>query len=273
MDITLQTVSPEKPRTGVLVVCAFADGPLPPLTRTVDEVSKGKLAMLIKRGDLEAKAGASLLLHDLPGVSAERVLLVSLGTRQEFGDKAFRDALGSAARTLAGGAAKDAAVTLTDLDWPGRSLAWRLAQAQSEGARSVQGAMEALASGSPRLPDWISTDELGDLAVATARVFEQLKAFSLSLGDSADALKRSAEELGMSTSKQSEVLTLQATALQETQVTAQEIKQTSALASQKAEGVLQQTERADSISQAGNEAIQKSLGGLLDALRRARGTH
>jgi leucyl aminopeptidase len=129
MDITLQTISPETLRTGVLVVGAFADGPLPPPTQTVDEVSKGKLATLIKRGDLEAKAGASLLLHDLPGVSAERVLLVSLGTRQEFGDKAFRNALGSAARTLAGGAAKDAAVTLTDLDWPGRSLAWRLEQA------------------------------------------------------------------------------------------------------------------------------------------------
>src|SRR5262245_6947028 len=129
MDRTLQTVAPEKLQTGVLVVGAFVDGPLSLPTRTVDEVSKGKLATLIKRGDLEAKAGASLLLHDLPGVSAERVLLVSLGPRQEFGDKAFRDALGSAARTLAGGAAKDAAVTLTDFDVPGRSLAWRLAQA------------------------------------------------------------------------------------------------------------------------------------------------
>ena len=129
MDIILETASPEQLGTAVLVVGAFADGPLPPPTRTVDEVSKGKLATLITRGDLEATAGASLLLHDLPGVSAERVLLVSLGTRQEFGDKAFRDALGSAARTLAGGAAKDAAVTLTDLDWPGRSLDWRLEQA------------------------------------------------------------------------------------------------------------------------------------------------
>jgi leucyl aminopeptidase len=129
MDITLQTVSPEKLRTGVLVVGAFADGPLPPPTRTVDEAAKGKLSALIARGDLEAQAGASLLLHDLPGVSAERVLLVSLGTRQEFGDQAFRDALGSAARALAGGAAKDAAVTLTELDVPGRALAWRLEQA------------------------------------------------------------------------------------------------------------------------------------------------
>ncbi len=140
--------------------------------------------------------------------------------------------------------------------------AWRMAQHQTDGARSVQGAMEALASGKPKLPEWVSTDEIGDLAVATARVFEQLKSFSSSLGESARSLQQSAQDLGLSTSKQTEVLTLQATALQETQVTAQEIKQTSTLASQKAEGILQQAERADEISRAGETAIQKSLSGL-----------
>src|SRR5262252_6675562 len=129
MDITLETASPEKLRTGVLVVGAFADGPLPPSTQTIDEVSNGKLSALMKRGDLEAKAGASLLLYDLPGAAAERVLLVSLGAHNQFGDKAFRDALGSVAKTLAGGVAKDAAVALAALELPGRSLAWRLEQA------------------------------------------------------------------------------------------------------------------------------------------------
>jgi leucyl aminopeptidase len=129
MDITLETASPEKLRTGVLVVGTFADGPLPPATRSVDEAAQGKLAALITRGDLEAKAGASLLLHDLPGTAAERVLLVSLGTRHAFGEQAFRDALGSAARSLAGGVAQDAAVALADLELPGCSLTWRLQQA------------------------------------------------------------------------------------------------------------------------------------------------
>ncbi len=129
MDIILETASPEQLRTDVLVVGAFADGPLPPCTRTIDEVSKGKLAALIKRGDLEAKAGASLLLYDPPGAAAERVLLVSLGARDRFDDQAFRNALGGAAKALAGGPAKNAAVTLAEIDLPGRSLAWRLEQA------------------------------------------------------------------------------------------------------------------------------------------------
>src|SRR5262245_47512309 len=114
MDIALETTSPDKLRTGVLVVGAFADGTLPSSARAIDEASKGKLSAVIKRGDLDAKAGSSLLLHDLPGVAAERVLLVSLGKRDEAGDKEFRAALGSAARALAGGPAREAALASAD---------------------------------------------------------------------------------------------------------------------------------------------------------------
>src|SRR5262252_6146143 len=110
MEIAVETSSPEKVRTGLLVVGAFADGTLPPSSKKIDEVSKGKLSAMLKRGDLEEKAGSTVLLHDLPGVEAERVLLVSLGKRDEFGDKSFRDALNSTARALAAGAARDAAV-------------------------------------------------------------------------------------------------------------------------------------------------------------------
>ena len=140
--------------------------------------------------------------------------------------------------------------------------AWQLSKYQSEGTQSVQTTVEALASGDPKLPEWVSTDEVGDLAAATAKAFGRLKAFSISLGESAHALRRSAEQLGQSTSKQTEALTHQATALQEPQVTAQEIKQTSSLTAQKAEGILQQTEKADQISRAGEAAIQQSLNGL-----------
>ena len=129
MNVIIEAVSPEKLLTGVLAVGAFADGALAPAARTIDAASKGKLSAVVRRGDLDAKAGASLLLHDLPGAAAERVLLVSLGTRDEAGDKAFRDALGSAARVLAGGPAKEAAVAIADFAPSGRSLAWCAEQA------------------------------------------------------------------------------------------------------------------------------------------------
>lgn len=129
VEVTLESLSPEKARTGVLVIGAFADGTLPPPSQKVNEASKGQLAAVLKRGDLDEKAGASVLLHDLPGVEAERVLVVSLGKRDKFGEKTFRDALSGAAKALASSAAKDALVAFVDLEVPGRSHAWRLQEA------------------------------------------------------------------------------------------------------------------------------------------------
>jgi leucyl aminopeptidase len=129
MEITVETASPEKVRTGVLVVGAFADASLAPHAKNIDEAAKGKLSAVLKRGDLDERAGASLLLHDLPGIEAERVLVVSLGKRDEFGDKAFRDALSGAAKALADGVANDAAVALADIEVPRRSRAWRIQHA------------------------------------------------------------------------------------------------------------------------------------------------
>jgi methyl-accepting chemotaxis protein len=140
--------------------------------------------------------------------------------------------------------------------------AWFMARRQAEGTQSVQRTLEGLVYGKPRLPDWVSTDEVGDLSATTARVFEQLKSFSIALQSSAQALRDSAEQLGLSTTRQTEVLTQQAAALQETQVTAQEIKHTSVLASQKADSILKQTERADQLSVSGEATLHQGLSGM-----------
>ena len=129
MDLTLSNAAPVSVKTGVLAVGAFADGLLTPSAQAVDEASGGRLAAALKRGDLEEKAGSTLLLPDLPGVAAERVLLVSLGKRADLGDKAFREAVSGAAKALAGGVARSAAVALVDLDVPNRTDAWRVQQA------------------------------------------------------------------------------------------------------------------------------------------------
>ena len=129
LELTLQSSSPETVRTGILVLGAFADGSLPASTQRIDAAAKRKLTTVLQRGDLEPNPGSSLLLQDLPGVDAERVLVVSLGKPDMFGDKAFRDAINSAAKTLANGPAKDAAVTLAEVEVPGRSEAWRLQEA------------------------------------------------------------------------------------------------------------------------------------------------
>jgi methyl-accepting chemotaxis protein len=106
------------------------------------------------------------------------------------------------------------------------------------------------------------TDEIGDLSRITAQAFNKVRDFSLSLKKSASNLGGSAEILDQSNTAQNEVITRQAAALQEAQVTAQEIRHTSLLAAQKAEGVLQQTETMEQLGRNGEAAVSRSISSL-----------
>ena len=91
MNITLVSGSPETIQTGTLVIGVFADGALPPAAKLLDAALGGRLAALVKLGEVGAEAGATLVLHGPAGVAAERLLIVSLGKSQPLSEKAFRD--------------------------------------------------------------------------------------------------------------------------------------------------------------------------------------
>lgn len=137
-------------------------------------------------------------------------------------------------------------------------LAWH----QHQGFRAIQEAIEGFVGGSPKQPEWVTTDELGELARATARAFNKVREFSLSLRETAATLGDSASRIEQSNVAQNEVITRQAAALQEAQVTAQEIRQTSVVAAQKAEGVLQQTQAMEELGRDGEAAIARSIASL-----------
>ncbi|NMG73509.1 leucyl aminopeptidase [Aromatoleum diolicum] len=128
MEFTIKTGAPEKLKTGSLVVGAFADGKLTEAAAALDKASKGKLAAILGRGDLDDKAGALLTLHDLPGCASERIIVVSLGKEDEFGDRAWRDALAATGKALAAAPSHDAAVCLADVEVPGHDIDWALQQ-------------------------------------------------------------------------------------------------------------------------------------------------
>jgi len=123
MEITVVTGAPEKQKTGVLAIGAFADGTLTPAGQAIDAAAQGKVSAALRRGDLDPAAGSTLLLHEPGGVAAERVLVVSLGKRESFGDRPFRDAVAGMAKAFANGKASDAVLPMT-LAVPGRSPGW-----------------------------------------------------------------------------------------------------------------------------------------------------
>lgn len=79
MQFLTKSADPIKNRSQCIIVGVYDDSSLSPSATAIDKASKGYLKKVIKRGDLEGKIGQSVLLHDVPGVSAQRILLVGLG--------------------------------------------------------------------------------------------------------------------------------------------------------------------------------------------------
>lgn len=129
MEFTIKAGAPEKLKNGCVVAGVFSGAELSASARALDKASDGAISAILARGDLDDKAGATLMLHALPGLATPRVLLVSLGKSEALSDKSFRDAVSAAARQLAASPAEDAAFCLAEAEVPGRDLAWRLAQA------------------------------------------------------------------------------------------------------------------------------------------------
>jgi leucyl aminopeptidase len=62
----------------------------------VDRVLRGRVRALLTRGDFSGRAGETLLMTDLSGLSSPRLLLVGLGPKAQFNRRAWRRAMHSA---------------------------------------------------------------------------------------------------------------------------------------------------------------------------------
>ena len=89
MEFSIKAGSPEQITTGCIVVGVFEPRTLSLAGSALDRVAKGYLARILKRGDMEGKAGSTLLLYHVPDIKAERVLLVGLGRAAEFRDRQY----------------------------------------------------------------------------------------------------------------------------------------------------------------------------------------
>ncbi len=107
-----------------------------------------------------------------------------------------------------------------------------------------------------------STDEVGELAESFSQMVDNLRASVRSLQRGTRVLTDTVTELTRTAEQQENNLTHQATALQQTQVTAEEIKQTSLVAANKASAVLEVATRAEELGHSGEQALQISMVGF-----------
>jgi leucyl aminopeptidase len=83
-----------------LVVGIFEETELSAEAAAVDAACGGRVKQLLTRGDFTGRAGETLLVADLSGLRASRVLLTGLGARKQFQRKSWRKAWAAAAVAL-----------------------------------------------------------------------------------------------------------------------------------------------------------------------------
>ena len=127
MEFSINAHSPESAKASCIVIGVHSGQELTPAAKRVDQTARGALKKAL--GDLPSKTGSTLVLRALPGVAAERVLVVALGERKEFSENAFRDAVRGASQALKDLAAPEASLFLVESKVNGRPISWNVRQA------------------------------------------------------------------------------------------------------------------------------------------------
>jgi leucyl aminopeptidase len=129
MEFSIKSGSPEKQRSGCVVVGVYEGRKLSAAAQPIDAASGQYLSEVLRRGDLEGALGKTLLLHHVPKVPAERVLLVGLGRERDFNEAAYRTALSATVKALKATGAHEASISLTDQTVKRRDIGWKVEHA------------------------------------------------------------------------------------------------------------------------------------------------
>ncbi|KNC68430.1 leucyl aminopeptidase [Pseudoalteromonas ardens] len=129
MEFSVKSGSPEKQRSACIVVGVYEPRRLSPVGEQLDKISEGYISNLLRRGDLEGKPGQVLLLHHVPNVLSERVLLVGCGKERELDDKQYKQIIAKTISTLNDTGSMEAVCFLTEQHVKGRDTYWKVRQA------------------------------------------------------------------------------------------------------------------------------------------------
>lgn len=137
MEFSAKSGNPEKQHTACLVLGAHEPRKLTAAAKAVDEASGKRLSSLLRRGALKGKVGQSLVLHDIPGIKAERVLLIGCGPEKALDDKQYLKIMEGSAKQIKAVGVAEAVSFLPTLKVKDRDDAWKM----QYGVNAVQQAL------------------------------------------------------------------------------------------------------------------------------------
>lgn len=129
MEFSIKSANLDAQQSGCIVVGVFELRRLSEPALVLDAASGQYLSERIAGGDMDGKTGSLLLLHKVPGIACERVLLIGLGKEADFNERAYRDAVRAAVKALTETGAADGLVALADVPVKQRDTDWRFRQA------------------------------------------------------------------------------------------------------------------------------------------------
>ncbi len=105
MEFSIKNGNPEKQRADCAIVGVFEGNKLSDAAKELDKASDKAISTVLKNGDFEGKLNTCLVLHQLSGVEASRVMLVGLGKQDEYSEKQYRQAVRASVKALPKGVA------------------------------------------------------------------------------------------------------------------------------------------------------------------------
>lgn len=127
MEFSIKSGSPEKQRNDCVIVGIFESCKLSATAGEINKVSEGYISEIMRRGDMDGKLGSTLLLHNVPGMQSDRVLLVGLG-KGSLDEHQYRKAVAASIRALAKSGAAQVTSYLAELPVKKQDVAWKVSQ-------------------------------------------------------------------------------------------------------------------------------------------------
>ena len=124
MEFSVKHGQARKHKTACLMVGVHAGRTLSERAVDLDKAARGALTRIVQRGDVSGKVGEALLLPEVSGIDAERVLLLGIGKREGIAAEEYQKLLAKAAECLKGAALRSAMSTLLEVTVKGRDLRW-----------------------------------------------------------------------------------------------------------------------------------------------------
>jgi len=128
MEFNSKVSSPEKIKTGCMIVGIYESGKLTESGNVLNKASNNNISAIIKKGDIKGKVGQTLLLQEIPGIIANRILLVGCGKEKELTPPIYKKIVSSIIVHLKTLGSTEATCCLAELPLSDKDQHWKVTQ-------------------------------------------------------------------------------------------------------------------------------------------------